>query len=193
MGEPGNTLEEATESKDKKIALLIAVLALFLALAETGAKKATHHSTAKNIETSDLYNFYQAKKARSTFYETAAKGLEIVAPTIADEKAKESAGKQIAAWKQKVADFEHDPKNPEDSLEKIQERARHTSEERELSNLKLEHYEIAAGAIQIAIVLASAAIITAVPVLAWIAGLLGIGGTVLMAFGYFAPHFLHLG
>ena len=40
MGEPGNELDEATESEDKRVALLIAVLALFLALSEAGAKKA---------------------------------------------------------------------------------------------------------------------------------------------------------
>ena len=64
MGEPGNELDDATESEDKTVALMIAILALFLALSETGAKKAEHLSTEKNIEASDLYNFYQAKKAR---------------------------------------------------------------------------------------------------------------------------------
>src|SRR3569833_1809519 len=98
MGEPGNTLDEATESENKKVALLIAVLALFLALSEAGAKKAEHHSTEKNIESSDLYNFYQAKKARSTMFETAAKSIEILTPSLADEKTREAAEKQIASW-----------------------------------------------------------------------------------------------
>ena len=126
MGEPGNQLDEATESEDKTVALLIAVLALFLALSEAGAKKAEHHSTEKNIEASDLYNFYQAKKARSTMVETAAKAFEAIAPTVTDEKAKEGVEKQIDAWKAAVAKFENDPKKPEDSLEKIQERAHET-------------------------------------------------------------------
>ena len=187
MGEPGNTLDDATESEDKTVALLIAILALFLALSEAGAKKAEHLSTEKNIESSDLYNFYQAKKARSTVVETAEKGFEAIAPTVTDEKAKEGVEKQIAAWKAQVAKFEHDPDKPEDSLEKIQERAKEANETRELSNQKLEHFEYASGALQISIVLASAAIITGVAALAWIAGLLGLIGGVLMAFGYFAP------
>jgi hypothetical protein len=190
MGEPGNTLDEATESHDKRVALLIAVLALFLALSEAGAKKAEHHSTEKNIETSDLYNFYQAKKARSTIVETAAKAFEAFAPAISDEKAKEGVEKQIDAWKATVAKFENDPKKPEDSLDKIQERATETAEARELWNKRLEHFEFASGALQIGIVLASAAIITAVPALAWISGLLGLVGAALMAFGYFAPQVL---
>jgi len=187
MGEPGNQLDEATEAEDKKIALLIAVLALFLALSEAGAKKAEHHSTERNIEASDLYNFYQAKKARATIVETAAKAFEAIAPTIADEKAKEGVEKQIGAWKAAAAKFEHDTKHPEDSLEKIQERAKEASESRELWNKRLEHFEFASGALQISIVLASAAIITAVPALAWGAGALGLIGAALMAFGYLAP------
>ena len=190
MGEPGNTLDDATESHDKRVALLIAVLALFLALSEAGAKKAEHHSTEKNIEASDLYNFYQAKKARSTVVETAAKAFEAFAPTIADEKAKDGVEKQIADWKAVVARFENDPKKPEDSLEKIQDRATEASGERELWNQRLEHFEFASGALQIAIVLASAAIITAVSALAWVSGLLGVIGAALMALGYFAPGLL---
>jgi hypothetical protein len=190
MGEPGNQLDDATESRDKKVALLIALLALFLALSEAGAKKAEHHSTERNIEASDLYNFYQAKKARSTVVETAANAFETIAPTITDEKAKEGLEKQIGAWKAAVANFEHDAKHPEDSLEKIQERAKEAGESRELWNKRLEHFEFASGALQISIVLASAAIITGVPALAWGAGVLGLLGAALMAFGYLAPSVL---
>ena len=190
MGEPGNELDEATESEDKKVALLIAVLALFLALSEAGAKKAEHHSTEKNIEASDLYNFYQAKKVRATVVEAAAKAFEAISPTITDEKAKEGVEKQIGAWKTAVANFEHDTKHPEDSLERIQERAKETGEARGRWNQRLEHFEFASGALQISIVLASAAIITGVPALAWGAGALGIIGAALMAFGYFAPSVL---
>ena|SRR5579863_3128444 len=190
MGEPGNQLDDATESKDKTVALLIAILALFLALSEAGAKKADHHSTEKNIEASDLYNFYQAKKARSTIVETAAQAIEAVAPTITDDKAKAAVEKQIGAWKTAVAKFENDPKRPEDSLDKIQDRAHESEEARELWNKRLEHFEFASGALQISIVLASAAIITGVTALAWGAGVLGLIGAALMAFGYLAPNVL---
>ncbi len=192
MGEPGNQLDDATESTDKTVALLIAILALFLALSEAGAKKAEHHSTEKNIEASDLYNFYQAKKARATITETAEQAVEAVAPIITDDKAKEAVEKQIGAWKAAVAKFENDPKKPEDSLDKIQERATAAGEARETWNKRLEHFEFASGALQISIVLASAGIITGVTLLAWGAGILGLIGAVLMAFGYLAPNVLTL-
>jgi hypothetical protein len=191
MGEPGNTLDDATESEDKRVALIIAILALFLALAEAGAKNAEHLSTEKNIESSDLFNFYQAKKLRSTLAETASQTLEALSPSVADEKAHAAIEKQIGAWKATVAKFENDTKNPEDSLDKIQERAKAAGEAREFANHKLEHFEYASGALQIAIVLASAAIITSMGVLAWVAAGLGLLGAILMAFGYLAPTVLN--
>jgi hypothetical protein len=187
MGEPGNTLDDATESEDKKVALIIAILALFLALSEAGAKNAEHLSTEKNIESSDLFNFYQAKKLRSTLAETAAQTLEALSPSVTDEKARAAIEKQVGDWKATVAKFEHDPKTPQDSLDKIQERAREADEKRERANHKLEHFEYASGALQIAIVLASAAIITGMGALAWLATGLGVLGAILMAFGYLAP------
>ncbi len=184
MAEP---LEDAVESNDKKVALIIAILALFLALAEAGAKNAEHRSTEQNIQSSDLFNFYQAKKVRSTIAETAAQAFEVERVAATDPKAQEAFEKQIGDWKAVVAKFEKDPKKPEDSLEAIQERALAAAEARELSNRRLEHFEYASGALQIAIVLASAAIITGMTVLVWLASGLGLIGAVLMAFGYFAP------
>ena len=187
-GNPSDdAVDSATEAEDKKVALLIAILALFLALSESGAKTAEHLSTEKNIEASDLFNFYQAKRRRSTVVETAAQSMEATAQGVTDEKTKAAVEKQIADWKSKVANFEKDEKNPEDSLDRIQERAKEAGEVRERSNHKLEHFEYASGALQIAIVLASAAIITAMPILAWISGILGLIGAIWMALGYLAP------
>ena len=184
-------LEEAREADDKRVALIIAVLALFLALAEAGAKNAEHRATELNIETSDLYNFYQAKRIRATVVETALEGLETTAGTVTDEKVHDAIEKQLAAWKNAVTNFEKDPKKPEDSLEAIQEHAKAATEERELSNKKLEHFEYASGALQIAIVLASASIITGMVALAWGAATLGAIGVALAALGYLAPNLLN--
>jgi len=183
-------LEKATEAEDKSVALLIAVLALFLAVAEAGAKNAEHRSTEHNIEASDLYNYYQAKKIRSTVVETATQQLEAGITGISDEKVKEAMEKQIADWKAQVAKYEKDTKHPEDSMDAIIERAKDATEHREKSNQKLDHFEYASGALQIAIVLASASIITGVVILAWVSGILGLIGAVLMAFGYLAPTLL---
>jgi hypothetical protein len=158
-----------------------------LALAEAGAKNAQHLSTEKNIEASDLYNFYQAKKIRSTVVETASEMLEAQKTGLADPKAQEAVEKQIAAFKTTVANFDKDPKKPEDSLDAIQERANAAAEARELANHRLGHYELGSGLTQIAIVLASASIITGIALLMWLSVGLGAIGVILLAFGFLAP------
>jgi hypothetical protein len=186
MTEATDSALEAKE-KDRRAAIVIAILALFLALSEAGAKKADHISTEKNIESSDLFNFYQAKKIRSTIVETASQTLESQMPGVSDPKAHDALEKQIADFKTKAAEFEHDPKKPEDSLDAIQDRANEAGEARELANRQLEHYELGSGAVQIAIVLASAAIITGVGALMWFSVALGAVGVILMTLGFFAP------
>jgi small-conductance mechanosensitive channel len=191
MSEATDSAVEAKE-KSQAVALIIAILALVLALAEAGAKNAQHRSTEHNIEASDLFNFYQAKKIRSTVAETAAAMLETQKSAVAEPKAQEAFEKQIADFKATVARFEKDPKKPEDSLDAIQDRAKEAAEKRELANRRLEHYELGSGLAQIAIVLASAAIITGITALVWLGGALGAIGAALVAFGFFAPTVLPL-
>ena len=186
MSEAADSAVEAKE-KNQAIALLIAILALLLALAEAGAKNAQHLSTEKNIEASDLFNFYQAKRIRSTVVETAADTLEAQKTAVNDPKAQEAFEKQIGEFKATVARFEKDPKKPEDSMDAIQDRANQAAESRELANRRLGHYELGSGLIQISIVLASAAIITGIAALIWLSAGLGVIGAVLIAFGFLAP------
>jgi hypothetical protein len=54
------------------------------------------------------------------------------------------------------------------------------------------HYELASAALQIAIVLASAQIITGVAALTWISGTLGVVGLMFSFIGFFAPMAIHL-
>jgi hypothetical protein len=186
-------MDEATESaveakeKDRAVALIIAILALLLALSEAGAKNAQHLSTEKNIEASDLFNFYQAKKIRSTVVEAASKALEAQKTALSDSKAESAFEKQIGEFQTIVARFEHDTKNPQDSLDAIQERAKAAVEARELANRRLGHYEFGSGLTQIAIVLASAAIITGIGALVWLSVGLGTLAAILTALGFLAP------
>jgi len=65
------SMEHADHAKEaahenRRIALLIAVIALFLALSEMLGKGAQTETISKNVEASDLWNFYQAKSIRRT-------------------------------------------------------------------------------------------------------------------------------
>ena len=63
---------EHASGSNKKIALLIAVIALCLALSETLGKGAQTESISKNVEASNLWAFFQAKSIRRTVVQTAA-------------------------------------------------------------------------------------------------------------------------
>jgi hypothetical protein len=189
--DPAETAVEAKE-KDRRAALVIAILALLLALSEAGAKRAQHLSTESDIEASDLFNFYQAKRIRSTVVETASELLEAQKAAVGDANAQAAFDKRIEAFRAANARLEHDPEKPKDSLEAIQKRAEAATETRELANQRLERYELGSGLTQIAIVLASASIITDIGALLWLSVGLGAIGAVLLGLGFFAPTALSL-
>src|SRR5262245_61968334 len=100
---------EHAASANKKVALLIAVLALFLAFAETLGKSAQTEGISLNIKASDTWNFFQAKTIRQTTLRTAAEAMAIEAASMTDESTKVALSKQIEAWRATVARYESDP------------------------------------------------------------------------------------
>src|SRR6201995_2007832 len=84
---------EHASGENKKITLLIAVIALCLALSETLGKGAQTESIAKNVEASNLWAFFQAKTIRRTVVQTAAEQTTIVLPLIPDAQ-KDAATKR---------------------------------------------------------------------------------------------------
>src|ERR1700730_5533397 len=189
MEQADNAKEAAGENR--RIALLIAVIALCLALSETLGKGAQTESLAKNVEASNLWAFFQAKSIRHTTVQTAAEQAKLGLGSVSDDAAKAAVQKQIEDWKKTAERYRSDPKSGE-GQEQLSERAKHSEEERDLATAKYHHFELASAAFQIGIVLASATIITGIVVLAWISGLLTLAGIVFTALGIFMPHLLHL-
>jgi len=190
------SMEQADQAKEasnenKKIALLIAVIALCLALSETLGKGAQTESISKNVEASNLWAFFQAKSIRRTVVQTAAEREKLGLSTAGDDASKASAQKQIDDWQKTAARYRSEPETGE-GTEQLSERAKHAEEERDLATAKYHHFELGSAAFQIAIVLASAAIITGIMALAWISGILTLAGVAITAFGAFQPHLLHL-
>jgi hypothetical protein len=181
---------EHASSENRKIALLIAVIALFLALSETLGKGAQTESIAKNVEASNLWAFFQAKSIRRTVVQTAADQGKIGLGA-GDASTKAALQKQIDDWQKTAARYRSEPETGE-GTEQLSERAKHAEEERDLATAKYHHFELASGAFQISIVLASATIITGIVALAWISGVLTLAGIVFTVLGRFAPHVLHL-
>ena len=182
---------EHASGSNKKIALLIAVIALFLAFSETLGKGAQTEALGKNVEASNLWAFFQAKSIRRTVVQTTSDQARLSLGVMGDDAAKAALQKQIDEWAKTAARYRSEPETGEGS-EELSKRAKHAEHERDLALAKYHHYEVASAAFQIGIVLASATIITGMMALAWISGALGIVGIVFMAIGLFAPHSVHL-
>ena len=182
--------EEASHS-NRKIALLIAVLALFLSFSETLGKSAQTEAIDANVKSTDTWAFFQAKDIRKTVVNAAADETTLLGASLTDAAAKAAIDKQVAAWRATAARYESDPKAGNGRKE-LAERAKAQEEERDHAMAKYHHYELASAAFQIGIVLASAAVITEMIALAWFGGVLGVAGLAVLALGLLAPHIVPL-
>ena len=183
--------EHAGHGGNKKIALLISVLALFLAFSETLGKSAQTAAIADNIKASDTWNFFQAKTIRQTVLRTSADSFLTQAASVTNDEAKAAMTKQAETWRATAARYESDPKEKHGRKE-LRALAEKYEHDRDTSLARYHHYEFASAAFQIGIVLASAEVITGMVMLGWISGVLGIVGLGFMAIGLWAPHAVHL-
>jgi hypothetical protein len=179
------------EGDNKKIALLIAVLALCLALAETMAKGAQTSALSYNVEASNLWAFFQAKTIRQTVVRTAGEMADVDRARNADPAAADALAKRTDAWTKTVARWESEPETGEGRKELIA-RAKAAEEKRDTAMAKYHHYEVSSAAFQIAIVLASATVITGAMALTWLSIGLGVVGIAFAGIGLLAPHAVHL-
>ena len=187
---------DATPSVNKKVALLIAVLALFLAFSETLGKSAQTAALNYQIEASNLWSFFQAKNIRRSADEVASEQAKLTLVTASDPAEKAAIEKQIAKWDQNAARYRSEPEAADGQGEgtvELSRRATDTEHRRDLMLSKYHHYEFASAAFQIGIVLASALVLTGMARRSFLAGgLLIVVGLGFMAFGLFAPHVLPL-
>lgn len=191
----GGHADAGSKDFNKRVALLISVLALCLAFSETLGKSAQTAALNFQIEASNLWNFFQAKNIRRTATLVAAEQTKLGLPAITDPAQKAAIEKQVGEWTKTAARYRSEPEAANGKGEgtvELSHRAVEEQEHRDKSLAKYHHYEFASAAFQIGIVLASAAVITGMVVLCYLAGALGVVGLGFMAFGLIAPHVLHL-
>ena len=179
---------------NKKIALIISVLALFLAFSETLGKGAQTAALNAQIEASNLWNFFQAKNIRRTLTIVASESAKIDLATAPDEARKALIAKQIDQWDKTAARYRSEPEagggKGEGTVE-LSRRALETEKVRDHELNRYHNFEFASAAFQIGIVLASAAVITGIVALAYGAVCVGVAGALLMGTGLLAPEMLH--
>ena len=196
------------ESINKKVALLIAVIALFLAFSETLGKSAQTAALSYNVEASNLWAFYQAKTIRQTAVQAAVELLKFDRMKIDGETSPDALKKAMAerldTWQKTVARYESEPRQREvrkeadlnppygEGRRELMALALAAERKRDTAMERYHHYEVASAAFQIGIVLASATVITGMIALTWLAIALGVVGLAFTAIGFFAPHAVHL-
>jgi hypothetical protein len=182
--------KKPAENQNKKIALLISIIALLLAVSETLGKSAQTVGIELNIKASDAWNFFQAKTIRQTTLRTAAEALAIEVAARPDDAYKAAMTKQVEAWNATVKRYDSDPKE-KDGRKELRAQAEQYERERDKAMARYHNYELGSAAYQIGIVLASAAVITGMIALAYgAAGVAGVG-LIFTGFGLFAPNLPH--
>lgn len=185
-----------TDHANKRLALVIAVLALLLSLAEAMANSAQSDASSAQAEASNTWSFFQAKNVRHQADLLAVQQAQLELPGITDPTQRAAYEKQIAEWNQSAEHYRSDPNATDgkgEGTEELKQRARNAENRRDEMGAKHYHYRFASSAFQIGIVLASAAVLTGFTTRGFLAGgLAALIGLAFMSLGLFAPHLVHL-
>ena len=168
LAEAHHVHREHGDTNARRIAILIAVLAAALALAEMGEKGAQNAYLTHHIAVSDDWAFYQAKNLRATVWAAEA-GVLANLPNGADP-GPQTAIKQARDNEARLRD---DPQGGE-GMKQLATRAKGQETARDAAFHRYHEFELVVGALQIAIVLASVSVVTRVVGLAFGAGAIGI-------------------
>jgi hypothetical protein len=179
----------AVEGENKKVAVLISALALFLAIAEMLGKSAQTDALKYNVEASNTWAFFQAKTIRKTTMETAAEQMDVDVQLARDPSVRQILEQRVNAWKVHAARYESEPDSGEGRKE-LMAKAKALEQMTARALAKYHNFEYGSAAFQIAIVLASSFIITGVLQLLWGAIGLGVIGLTFSLFGFLAPYAL---
>lgn len=168
---------DGKQSREKWIGVYIAVLAVMLAICSMGGGNAAKDATIKNIEATNTWAFFQAKNMRRHVLRLQVDELEI---RIATDKALTEADRaaisgKIAQYRKQDEALTSDPDKPEgqrEGLDQLWSKGKALEAERDEAMRKDPYFDYAEAFLQIAIVLASVALISRHSML-----LLGISGT----------------
>lgn len=177
--EPADQIQEALaeeqaqdEAKDRfrnGAALWIAILAVLLAISSLGGGNVAEDMVNSNIEASDTWAFYQAKNVRQTANKLAADELELqllIHGKNLDPAARKAVEGRIADYRSTVERYESepDPEAPNDPLrgegkKQLRAKAEALTKQRDHAMDQDPNFDYAEVFFQIAIVLASVAIL----------------------------------
>jgi Domain of unknown function (DUF4337) len=174
----------ADDHRSRWIGIYVGILATLLAICTTLGGNAAKDAMRANIDASNTWSFFQAKNLRRSAYIIAADDLELTlkASPAMPAEAKGAIEAKIKSYRDTVERYSSDKKSNE-GLDELWAKAKEIEKERDVAFRKDPYFDIAQALLQIAIVLASVALIAGTDVLLYFSGLLGVAGTLLMLNG----------
>ena len=177
-GTPADTFDETAERKhDKWIAIYISVLAVLIAISLTGSNDAMKIAQQAGIQVNDNYAFYQAKTIRKQQIQIASDQLELktlgVSPEVCRRPASSWTPRRSNTTRKMTAEF--NPKKGNGRKELLA-KAESCDNLRNIALAQHPFYDYSGAMLQIAIVLASASIITGARLLLGVSGGVGLFG-----------------
>jgi len=169
----------------KRGAILVSFLAMFLAIVTLGGNNAAKEATQSNILASNFYSFYQAKNIRQTAYKIASDQMEL---ELLNDKlsatSRAALEKKIQDYKKNIARYESEPETQEGKKELLAIAKQHEAT-RDLALRQDPWFDYSQSLLQIAIVLTSVGLVMGSAAFFWIAASLGLVGVVLGLNGFF--------
>ena len=175
-------LAEAIDSdktgRDRLIAVYIGVLAVLLAVCGVGGGNAMKDATARNIEASNTWAFFQAKNIRRHELRLQIAEFEVM---LAGQPELSAAARaliedKLTKYRADEIRYTSEPDTGE-GVEELKVRARGLEVQRDRAMVKDPYFDYGQALLQIAIVLASVAIITGGTILLVLSGILAGLGT----------------
>lgn len=148
-------------NRDKYIGVYIGILAVILAICSMGGGNAAKDATLKNIEAANTWAFFQAKNARRQALRLQADDLQLrlaMEPGLAAEVRKQITDR-IADYKAQDAKLTSDTERME-GLDELWTKGKVLEKERDRALERDPYFDYGEALLQIAIVLASIAIVS---------------------------------
>lgn len=171
---------------NKRIGILIGLMATVLAFSEMAARNADSDVLRESVEASDTWAFFQAKSIRAAMLRADARALDAATSGQSQADATKVAA-TIAEWNTAAAHEDSEPSTGEGRKE-LAAKAQAIEKHRDARHAAKETYEFSSGALELGILLASSAIVTGLIPLAYLGGVLGVAGSILGLLGALAPH-----
>lgn len=175
----------SSRRRDRLIGVYIGVLAVILAISAMGGDNAAKEATLKNIAAANVWAFFQAKNMRRQLIRSHTEDLELMLETTPGLGAEQRTriSEKIAANKAHDAELTSDPKSQE-GLDELFQRGKALEADRDRAMAQDPYFDYAQACLQIAIVLASIAIISGGSALLALSGVLGLAGALLTLNGF---------